>query len=96
LSTYDDKKSAEEYFKTIEGRFNQLQSLAEKGLLPDGLRSEYETYLDKVQKYNKDLVITYDAQGKKIAANSDIILKTIGLIQEENELLLKQTYTEDN
>ena len=96
MSTYSDKKNAEDYLKSIEGRFNQLQSLAEKGLLTDSLRSEYETYLDKVQKYNKDLVITYDAQGKKIAANSDIILKTIGLIQEENELLLSQTYNEDN
>ena len=96
LSTYDDKKKAEDYFKGIAERFEYLQSLAQKSLLTDELRSEYETYLDKVQKYNKDLVITYDAQCKKIAANSDIILKTIGLIQEENELLLKQTYTTDN
>ena len=96
MSDLKDKNSAEEYFKSIQDRFEYLQRLAEKGLLPDDLQSEYEGYLNKVQQYNQDIVISYDAQGRMITKNNKAIQETIDKLQEENKLLLSQTYGGEN
>ena len=96
VSQYDDAQDAIEYFEDIEERFKTLQNLAEKGLLTSTLRSEYETYLKKVQTYNDEALITYDSQGKKIAQNSKLIEDTIKKLQKENELLLQSTYSNEN
>ena len=95
-SDIKDKNSALEYFRTIGERFEYLQDLAKKGLLTQDLRTEYEGYLEKVQQYNDDIIISYDKQGNMITNNTNAIQKTIDKLQEENKLLLSQTYGGDN
>ena len=95
-SDIKDKNSALEYFKTIGERFEYLQDLAKKGLLTQDLRTEYEGYLEKVQQYNDDIIISYDKQGNMITNNTNAIQKTIDKLQEENKILLSQTYGGDS
>lgn len=91
-----DNKEAEKYFKENSARFNELQRLAEQGLLNADLRTEYEGYLDKVQQYNKDIIIAYDEQGNKIAQNRAAMEDTVKLLQEENRLLMRETFNKDS
>ena len=91
-----DNKDAEKYFKENQARFNELQRLAEQGLLNSDLRAEYENYLDKVQQYNDDIIIAYDEQGNKIAQNRSAMEDTVKLLQEENRLLMRETFNEDS
>ena len=95
-SDIKDKNSALEYFKTIGERFEYLQDLAKKGLLTQDLRTEYEGYLEKVQQYTDDIIISYDKQGNMITNNTNAIQKTIDKLQEENKILLSQTYGGDS
>ena len=90
-----DKRSEQELTK-IENRFKYLQKLAEKGLLTDDLRGEYENYLDRVQAYNEDILISYDAQGNRIAANTNLIQEAIKEQRKLNEEALKTTFSSDN
>ena len=91
-----ESKDAIKYFTENEQRFRQLQELAEKGLLPDSLRSEYEGYLDKVQQYNKEALISYDAQGRRIASNANLMRDTVEVIKQANNEQLRTTFSEDN
>jgi hypothetical protein len=91
-----DNKDAEKYFEENKARFNELQRLAEQGLLSSDLRTEYETYLNKVQQYNDDIIIAYDEQGNKIAQNRSAMEDTVKLLQEENRLLMRETFNEDS
>ena len=91
-----DNKEAEKYFKENAARFNELQRLAEQGLLNSDLRAEYENYLDKVQQYNDDIIIAYDEQGNKIAQNRAAMEDTVKLLQEENRLLLRETFNDES
>ena len=91
-----DAKEAEEYFKDNTVRFAELQRLAEQGLLNSDLRVEYENYLKKVQEYNDDIVISYDAQGRMISKNTNLLQDTIDKLEKENKLLLSQSYGEEN
>ena len=91
-----DGKEAQQYFQENKVRFNELQRLAEQGLLSSNLRTEYENYLKKVQEYNKDIIISYDEQGRMINRNTNLIQDTIDKLEEENKLLLSQSYGGDN
>lgn len=89
-------KKAEKELREIENRFIYLQGLAEKGLLTDDLRNQYETYLDKIIEYNDDVLISYDAQGNRIAANTSLIQDAIKEQRKLNEEALKTTFSSDN
>lgn len=91
-----DAKEAEEYFKENRVRFAELQRLAEQGLLNSDLRTEYENYLKKVQEYNDDIIISYDAQGRMISKNTNLLQDTIDKLEKENKLLLSQSYGGEN
>lgn len=91
-----DGREAEQYFKDNKIRFNELQRLAEQGLLSSDLRTEYENYLKKVQEYNDDIVISYDAQGRMITNNTNLLQQTIDKLEKENDLLLSQSYGGEN
>lgn len=94
-SSNADKRTETELLK-IESRFKYLQGLAEKGLLTDDLRGEYESYLDRIQAYNKDILVSYDAQGNRIAANTNLIQDAIKEQRKLNEEALKTTFSSDN
>ena len=91
-----DAKEAEQYFKDNRARFAELQRLAEQGLLNSDLRTDYENYLKKVQEYNEDIVISYDAQGRMISKNTNLLQDTIDKLEKENKLLLSQSYGGEN
>jgi len=80
----------------IKDRFEYLQNLAEKGLLPDDLRTEYESYLTKVQDYNDNIIISYDKQGKMITNNNNALDETIKKLKEQNEESKKNLYIGEN
>lgn len=89
-------KEDEKYFKDNRAHFEELQRLAEQGLLSSDLRIEYENYLKKVQEYNDDITISYDEQGRMISKNTNLIQNTIDKIEKQNELLLSQSYGGEN
>lgn len=92
INDYESGVAALEEFEGIKARFDALQEMAEKGLLTPELRTEYEGYLKKVQEYNKEAIISYDAQGNKIAANSQLMQETIDKLKQLNQQNFAKMY----
>lgn len=96
IKKYQDNLDAEDYFSENLTKFNALQRLAEKGLLTDDLRVEYEEYLKKVQEYNQNAEISYDRQGQLITTNSNLMADTIEQLKEINKTQLSEIYSQEN
>lgn len=95
----NETKNVDENIKSLEemrDRFTYLQNLAEKGLLTDDLRTEYESYLTKVQEYNKNIIISYDKQGNMITKNNNALDETIKKLKQQNDETKKFLYTGEN
>ena len=92
---YESGNKALKEFQQIQDRFEYLQELANKGLLTPELRSEYESYLKKVQEYNKEAIISYNTQGEMITANNNLMKETIEQLKKLNEENLGKLYSNE-